>query len=271
MFDFCAVRFRAPGSRPSPTRILRVALTALLLNGLIAEAHAAAPGAAGAAGAAGGSSGAAGAAGGSSGAAGAAGGSSGAAGGSSGAAGAAGGSSGAAGASSGAGAAGGSSGANGGGASGSGGGGGGGGHAPPSIDAPTTTSDPGDNGRGVKQATEEAEEAIAACPDDPESVRCLAAVLDAYAQTLRELSPHLPPALRSLPDIVARAARSVRHAKSKPQALAALRVAIAQVHKTLSLAKADDPVLRRVETRDGALVAETLAVAGDKLEKAAGL
>jgi hypothetical protein len=116
-----------------------------------------------------------------------------------------------------------------------------------------------------------AQEAIAACPEDADSVRCLANALDAYARALRELSPHLPRALRSLPDIVSRAARNVRHAKSKPQALAAIRVAIAEIHKTLSLARADDPVLRRVETRDGALVAQTLAVAGDKLEKAVGL
>jgi hypothetical protein len=262
MFDLCGMRISAAVLSPSVATAVRLALTAFLLNAMITDAFAAAPGAAaGSSGAAGASSGAAGASGGSSGSGG-----TGTGGGSSGATGAAGASSGSAGT------AGGSSGANGGGAGGSGAsGGGGGGHAPPSIDGPTTATDPGDASPGVKQATDAAEESIAACREDSENVRCLADALDAYAAALRELSPRLPRRLKSLPDIVSRAARSVRHSKNKPQALAAIRIAIAEIHKTLSLVRADDPVLRQVETRDSAMVAETLRVAGDKLEKAVGL
>jgi hypothetical protein len=85
------------------------------------------------------------------------------------------------------------------------------------------------------------------------------------------LAPNLPPQLRSLPAIVAKAAKKVRAAKSTAEAVRAVKSAIAQVHKTISLLKADDSATRQTVTRDGALVVETLQVASDKLEKAVGL
>jgi hypothetical protein len=100
---------------------------------------------------------------------------------------------------------------------------------------------------------------------------CLADALEAYAAELRNLSPPLPPGLHNLPDIISRAARRVRQAKTRTQATAAIKVAIAEVHKTIALLKADDPVIVKAETRQGAFVAQTLAVAEDKLEKASGL
>jgi hypothetical protein len=152
------------------------------------------------------------------------------------------------------------------------------GHAPASTSegrsvggvAPPAGAGP-DGSSAVKSVTRSAESAISICPDDTNSQRCIADALDAYADALRNLSPSLPPDLQELPDIVSRAARQVRQAKTKAQAIKAVQIAIAEVHKTISLLKADDPVVLKVETREGAFVAETLEVADNKLEKAVGL
>jgi hypothetical protein len=88
---------------------------------------------------------------------------------------------------------------------------------------------------------------------------------------LRKLAPYLPPQLRTLPTIVATAAKKVRAAKTKAEAVQAVRIAIAEVHKSIALLRADDAQTRQVGTREGTLVVETLQVASDKLEKAVGL
>ena len=51
----------------------------------------------------------------------------------------------------------------------------------------------------------------------------------------------------------------------------ALKVAIAEVHKSIALLKADDPAAVPAGTREGSFVVETLQVADNKLEKAVGL
>lgn len=142
-------------------------------------------------------------------------------------------------------------------------GGNGGPHFPSAVAAP---------GRGppdVKPITRSTEAAISQCAEDDRI--CVADALDAYAAALRKLSPPLPPELSGLPDIVSRAAHRVRQAKTRAQATRAIKVAIAEVRKTISLLKADDPVVLKAETRQGTFVAETLAVAENKLEKASGL
>jgi hypothetical protein len=121
----------------------------------------------------------------------------------------------------------------------------------------------------VQQISNHAESSVSACRDDDKD--CIADALEAYADALRNLSPPLPPHLRNLPDVVSRAAHRVREAKTKAQAVKAIKIAIAEVHKTIALLKADDPVMRQAETREGAFVAQTLAVASNKLEKAVGL
>ena len=101
--------------------------------------------------------------------------------------------------------------------------------------------------------------------------RCVADALESYAAALQQLEPYLPPRLRTLPSIITRAAKKVRSAKTKAEAVRAIRTAIAEVHKSISLLKADDTASRQVSTRAGELVVETLQVANDKLEKAVGL
>jgi hypothetical protein len=114
-----------------------------------------------------------------------------------------------------------------------------------------------------------AERAIEGCQAD--TPPCIADALDAYAEALRKLAPYLPPQLRTLPTIVATAAKKVRAAKTKAEAVQAVKTAIIEVHKRIALLRADDADTRQVGTREGTLVVETLQVASDKLERAVGL
>ena len=144
-------------------------------------------------------------------------------------------------------------------------GGGGGPAGGPPFAAPPYGRDPGP----IKTITRTAESTISMCPQD--NPICIADALEAYAEALRRLSPPLGPDVQRLPDIVLRAAHQIRTAKTRAQAVRAVKIAIAEVHKTIELIKADDPVVLRAETREGAFVAETLQVADSKLEKAVGL
>jgi hypothetical protein len=125
----------------------------------------------------------------------------------------------------------------------------------------------GDSSQAAGAAATAAQTAIGQCRD----ATCVADALDNYAAALNSLYPPLPVGLRKLPGIVARAAQRVRHAETRAQATRALKSAIAEVHKTLTLLRADDPIVLKVETREAALVTQTLAVAENKLEKAVGL
>lgn len=121
----------------------------------------------------------------------------------------------------------------------------------------------------MKAASDQAQDQILVCQID--SPPCIADALDAYAAALEKLAPYLPPQLRTLPGIVARAATKVRAAKTKAEAVRAVKAAIGEVHKTISLLKADDSGTRDIGAREGTLVVQTLQVASDKLEKAVGL
>jgi hypothetical protein len=107
--------------------------------------------------------------------------------------------------------------------------------------------------------------------DVKKATTCVADALDNYADALRQLAPRMPSELRELPNVVARAAKQVRIAKTKGQALSAVRNAVAEVHKAIALLRADDPITLSAGTREGAFVVETLQYADDKLEKAVGL
>jgi hypothetical protein len=126
--------------------------------------------------------------------------------------------------------------------------------------------------RAIEFETRDAEVAIAACSDAlQEGISCIAAALDKYANALRALSPNLPGKLQRLHEVVERAARNVRLAKTSAEAVVTYGTAIAEVHKTISLLKADDPILFSAETRATDFVAETFDVATAKLDKAVGL
>jgi hypothetical protein len=113
----------------------------------------------------------------------------------------------------------------------------------------------------------EAQNAINACADK----QCVADALDKYAAALQQIAPSLPRELRSLPAIVAKTAQRVRAARTVAEAVRAVKSAIVQVHKIISLLKADDGFTSGEKKREGSLVAQTLQVASGKLERATGL
>jgi hypothetical protein len=86
-----------------------------------------------------------------------------------------------------------------------------------------------------------------------------------------QLKDRLPLQLAGLPDIVETAAQQVRAAKTKKQAVKAIKTALTAIHKTIALLRADDPVILVAQTREGTLVEQTLQVADNKLERAVGL
>src|SRR5579863_9437421 len=137
----------------------------------------------------------------------------------------------------------------------------GGGGGPPSAVAAVADTKP---------ATRVAETRMNSCGGQFAAIRwCVADALDAYADSLRDLA--LPAPLRGLPEIVARAAHRVRVARTSAEATKAIKTAIAEVHKEISLLKADDPSSLTAEIRAGSFVAETLEVADNDLERAIGL
>jgi hypothetical protein len=99
---------------------------------------------------------------------------------------------------------------------------------------------------------------------------CVADALDKYAEALAQVTPRLPPQLQGEANVVAQAARRVRAARSKAEALHALHDAIAIIHKDVELVRAEDPDHPRL-TRGGDFVVETLNVASLALEKGGGL
>jgi hypothetical protein len=147
--------------------------------------------------------------------------------------------------------------------------------AAPAPSGPGTAGAPpvGANGAeaSISNLSRSAQQAIDACDRQKATTKCIADILDRFATELAEIAPQLPPPLRALPNIVATSARKVRAAKTKTEAVNAIREAIVAVHKSIRLVRADDPVSHQVATREGALVAATLEVAGAKLEKAVGL
>ena len=77
--------------------------------------------------------------------------------------------------------------------------------------------------------------------------------------------------LQGLPSIVRRAAEGVRTARSKSEALRALRGAIGDVHARIDLIRIEDPDAKAQATREGSLTIDTLVVARASLERATRL
>jgi hypothetical protein len=101
---------------------------------------------------------------------------------------------------------------------------------------------------------------------------CIADALDTYAVALKKVAPRLPPALRSLPKLVAEAAHKARAAPSVRAAAHVVKAVAAAVqtvvHKAIALMRAADPDAVAAATRGGDLVAHTLDAAANALERA---
>ena len=106
---------------------------------------------------------------------------------------------------------------------------------------------------------------------DAKRLRCVGDVLTVYADKLENVAPILPEKLRSIPALLRATAKKVRAAKTKGEAASAITIATAEVHKVITLLKADDPIVRSIATREAGQITKTLALADEKLEKAVGL
>jgi hypothetical protein len=129
--------------------------------------------------------------------------------------------------------------------------------------------------RLIQQAEGRFEGQLARCRnDDPLQVlhRCIANALDSYAKDLSNPQIELPQATRAIPTIVARTASRVRAAKTHRQARVAVKAAVAQIRKSITLIKAVDPaVIAQLQTRASTVVADSLEPVDAKLERAIGL
>jgi ribosomal protein RSM22 (predicted rRNA methylase) len=110
---------------------------------------------------------------------------------------------------------------------------------------------------------------IRECACDTQS--CVADALDEYSKALAVVAPRLPKPLRSLPTIVAEAARQVRVAKTKAAAVMALARAVAVIHKDIILVSSEDVETGKSDRRSGDFVADTLKVASSELVNSGGL
>jgi hypothetical protein len=135
----------------------------------------------------------------------------------------------------------------------------------PTLPTPPMFGEAGDAVKALSRATESY---IRNCGCATQA--CVADALDKYAEALAQVTPRLPPQLQDEANVVAQAARRVRAARTKTEALRALHDAIAIIHKDVELVKAEDPDHPRL-TRGGDFVAETLNVASLALEKGGGL
>jgi hypothetical protein len=136
----------------------------------------------------------------------------------------------------------------------------------PQLIAPAVT---GDAGEAVKELSKATQSYIRDC--GCASQACIADALDKYAAALAQVAPGLPPRLQNAADIVATAARRVRVARTKGEAVKALHDAIAAIHKDISFVRAEDPDNFQRRTRGGDFVVETLSVATLSLESGGGL
>ena len=121
----------------------------------------------------------------------------------------------------------------------------------------------------VARLSEATQKYIRECACD--TPNCIADALDQYSEALAVVAPRLPTRLRSLPRIVAEAARQVRVAKTKAEAVAALDHAVAIIHKDIILVSSEDVETGRPDRRSGDLVADTLRFASSELVNSGGL
>jgi len=134
------------------------------------------------------------------------------------------------------------------------------------LEPPSATENPTEAVAALSQATRDY---IEECRCDTQ--QCLADALDEYSKALAVVAPRLPKPLRNLPKIVAEAARHVRVAKTKAEAVAALDHAIAAIHKDISLVRSEEVGTTARDARSGELVAGTLNAASAALVNSGGL
>ena len=122
----------------------------------------------------------------------------------------------------------------------------------------------------ILEASDRAEEAIVGCGLRFDTAHlCIADALDSYASEIDSATADLPARFHVVPAIVHAAARRVREARTKAEALGALKIAEGQVRKTISLLRAENPNARPAVAEAGRAVNETLGVAREALLRSA--
>lgn len=128
----------------------------------------------------------------------------------------------------------------------------------------------------VQRAANTLEGKLAACDRSNNAglrgtTTCYSNALDGFADTLEIQVQQLPPAFRSLPAVIRQAARQVRAATTVAEARAAVRVAVVAVRKAISLLRADEPAVARLQVRQGNAIASALRTVDNRLSRAVGL
>ena len=136
----------------------------------------------------------------------------------------------------------------------------------PDLPDPALFSDIGD---AVKAASRATRAHIERCGCNTQA--CIADALDSYAETLAKAAPRLPPQLRDLPSVVATAARRVRAARTKTEAVHILLAAVAHVQKEILLIRVDNTDQTHREARSGDFAAGTLQTAAAALVRSDAL
>ncbi|MCJ2012733.1 filamentous hemagglutinin N-terminal domain-containing protein [Methylobacterium sp. J-076] len=128
----------------------------------------------------------------------------------------------------------------------------------------------------VQRASNLLEERLAACDSKSGSAsrriaNCYSDALGGFADQLDIQLQQLPPAFRGLPAVIRQAAQQVKAARTVAEARAAVAVAVVAVRKAISLLRADEPAVTRIQLRQGNAIASALRTVDSRLSRAVGL
>lgn len=128
----------------------------------------------------------------------------------------------------------------------------------------------------IQRASNLLDERLAACDSKSGAAsrgvaNCYSDALGGFADQLDIQLQQLPPAFRSLPAVIRQAAQRVRAARTVAEARAAVNVAVVAVRKAISLLRADEPAVARIQVRQGNAIASALRTVDNRLSRAVGL
>lgn len=128
----------------------------------------------------------------------------------------------------------------------------------------------------VETSSTELDAGVAACEQSSQRrlkvyTDCVGNALDRYADALDSRGLSLPAPLRNVTGVIREAARRVRAARTIAEARTAVRVAVVAVRKAITLIRADDPNVARLQVRQGNVIASALRSVETRLSRAVGL
>lgn len=128
----------------------------------------------------------------------------------------------------------------------------------------------------IESASTDLDAGVAACEQTSQRrlrvyTDCVGTALDRYADALESRGLQLPAPLRNVTGVIREAARRVRAARTIAEARTAVRVAVVAVRKAITLIRADDPNVARLQVRQGNAIASALRSVETRLSRAVGL